>query len=337
MPSSFSVSEADEDLPWDSHVESSSYACVSHLTGWIEALENLTGGKLYPLVVFKGSQIVALCPMFFFRRGPLRAAYSPPIQGLTHHMGPALVGYEDFPNRKKAQILGEVHRVLRSYLVTELGCNYIEMVHQPGLLDARPLHRAGYSASFRHTYIIDLTQGVESVWNGFSHELRRNVQKCEGQATSREASPDELSDFMRLVRHRFRDLGVKYAATEAYLSELFKSLGPSHIRLFLVEESGDMQTGIIVAMHGSRATIWHGAVRPRTSRLPVNEHLHWHVISWAEQHGFQELEIMGADNPRLDRFKSKFNAELVPCIHAEWSRRWSRSAERIGREPPSLF
>ncbi|MFQ5911005.1 MAG: hypothetical protein ACE5IJ_09845, partial [Thermoplasmata archaeon] len=95
MPSSFSVSEANEDFQWDSYLEESSYACASHLTGWIRALENLTGSRLYPLVVFKGSKIVALCPMFFFRRGPLRSAYSPPIQGLTHHMGPALVGYDE--------------------------------------------------------------------------------------------------------------------------------------------------------------------------------------------------------------------------------------------------
>ncbi len=337
MPASFSVKEADREFQWDSLLESSSYSCVAHRTGWIEALRNLTGNKLRPLIVLKGSQVVGLCPMFLFKRGPLHAAYSPPVQGLTHHMGPALVGYEGLPNRKKAQLLGELHRVLRSYLVEELGCNYIEMVLQPGLLDARPLHRAGYSASFRHTYIIDLRQGIEGIWQSFSHELRRNVQKCEGHSTSREATVDDLPAFVHLVRDRFATLGVKYAATKAYLSDLFDSLGPSHIRLFLEEESDEIQTGIILVMHGRRATIWHGATRPRTSRLPVNEHLHWHVISWAERQGFHELEIMGADDSRLDRFKSKFNATVVPCLHALWSRSWYRLAERIGREPPSLF
>lgn len=337
MPSTYSISEADRDFQWDDYVESSSFGTVSHLTGWISALENLTRSTLHRLVVLKGSHVAAICPVYFFKRGPLRSAYSPPLQGLTHHMGPVLVGDEDLAHRKKAQLLQESHKAIDSYLTAELGCNYIEMVYPPGYLDGRPLLRTGYSVSVRHTYIIDLTQGIESAWNHFSHELRRNVRKCEGIVTSREASPNELSDFVSLVRERFQDLGVEYALTEAYLSELFRSLGPSHIRLFVAEESDNLQTGIIVVMHGRRATIWHGATRPRESRLPVNDYLHWSVISWAEGQGFHELEISGADDPRTDRFKSKFDPQLIPCLHAQKSRIWYRTAERIGRTEPSLL
>lgn len=337
MPSPYEVAEADRDFPWDRHVESSSYGTVSHRAGWIRALEKLTGSRLHRIVVRKGDRVAALCPMFLFKRGPLRSAYSPPLQGLTHHMGLAPVGHEGLANRKKAQLLLETHRVVHSYLLDELRCNYIEMVYPPGLLDARPLLWTGYKVSLRHTYIVDLTQGIERVWDGLSHELRRNVRKCEGSVTSREAPPEELSEFLSLVRDRFQALGVKYALTEAFLSELFESLGPSHMRLFVAEESGILQTGIVVVMHGRRATIWHGATRPRDSRLPVNDHLHWSIASWAAQKGFHELEIMGADDPRTERFKSKFNPRLTSCLHAERSRSMYRLAERVGRDPPSLF
>lgn len=337
MPSKYEVLEADRDFPWDRYVESSSHGTVSHLTGWIEALKNFSGSRLHRFAVLKGDHVAAICPMFLTNRGPLRLAYSPPLQGLTHHMGPVLVGYEGLANRKRAQLLLETHKALDSYLHSELGCNYIEIVYPPGLLDARPLIWTGYNVSLRHTYIIDLAKGVEHVWNEASHELRRNVRRCEGLVTSRVASVDELSDFLDVVRERFQDLGMKYMLTDAYVSELFQLLTPSHIRLFLAEESEVIQTGLIVLMLGRRATIWHGATAPRSSRLPINDYLHWSVVSWAEQQGFQELEIMGADDPRTERFKSKFSPELIPCLQAQRSRSWYRLAERIGRDPPSLF
>lgn len=337
MPSRYDVLEVDRDFPWDRHVESSPHGTVSHLTGWIEALKNLNGSSLLRLVVLKGDRVAALCPLFLTRRGPLRMAYSPPLQGLTHHMGPVLIGYEGLANRKRAQLLLETHGALDAHLVSGFGANYIEMVYPPGLLDARPLLWTGYKVSVRYTYVIDLAEGTDPVWKGASHELRRNVRKCEGPVNCREASNDELPDFVALVRERFRTLGLKYMLTEAYLSELFESLSPSHIRLFLAEEEEQVQTGIVVLMLGHRATIWHGATTPRSSRLPINDYLHWSILSWAEEQGYSEVEIMGADDPRTERFKSKFNPELVPCFHAQRSRSWYRFAEGIGRSRPSLF
>ncbi len=211
------------------------------------------------------------------------------------------------------------------------------MKYPPGFLDARPLIWSGYSVSPVYTYIIDLTPGVDGIWSSCSRELRRNVRKCEGKVTSREASPSELSDFLQVTRERYRDLGVRYPLTETYLSQLFRALGPSHIRLFVAGESENVQTGLILAMHGRRATIWHGSTRSQTSHLPINDHLHWFVTSWSVRHGFHECEFMDADNPRLEHFKSKFNPQPVPCFHAKRSRSWYRLAERIGRDPPSLF
>lgn len=330
-------SAADRDFPWDDYVSSSPYGCFFHLSDVIEALKHLTGGKLFRLVFRKGRQVVALCPVFLFKRGPLRAVYSPPLRGAAHHMGPVFIGYETLTPRRQSELLFGFQGVLDDFLTKEIGCNYVEMRYPPAFLEARPLEWAGYRVTLLYTRLLDLNPGVESIWGQCRADLRRNVRKCEGHVVCREATPGELRDFMGIVRQRYRDVEVAYPLTEAFLIEVFRVLGPSQIRLFVAEESGVIQTGLILAMHGNRATIWHGSVRPVTSRLPINDHLHWFAVSWAKQHGFGELEIMGADNPRLEEFKSKFNARLVACLHAEKARSWYRLAERVGREHPSLF
>ncbi len=252
-------------------------------------------------------------------------------------MGPVLPGYESLASRKKSQILVRFQGAFDDFLTTEMGCNYVEMTYPPGFLDARPLRWAGYSVTLLHTRLLDLKPGADYVMSHFGADLRRNVRKCEGRVLSREAPPEELHEFIHVVRQRYRDVDVRYPLSEAFLNEVFQVLGPQHVRLFLAEEAGTIQTGLILALHGRRATVWHGSMRPRTSRLPVNDHLHSYAISWAQEQDFEEVEIMGADNRRLEEFKSKFNASLVPCLHAEKSRSWHRLAERLGREEPSLF
>lgn len=252
-------------------------------------------------------------------------------------MGPVLLGYETLTPRKRSQLLFDFQRTLDEFLNLEMRCNYVELRYSPGILDARPLQWAGYDVTLLYTRLLDLNQGGDSLWRHFGTDLRRNIRKCGDQVVSREASPEELREFVDVVRQRYGSVDVPYPMSEAFLVELFQVLGPKHIRLFVAEESGDIKTGLLLAMHGGRATIWHGSVRPRNSRLPVNDHLHWSVISWAQEREFKELEIMDADNPRLEEFKSKFNARLAPCLYAEKSRRWPRLAERIGRDPPSLF
>ena len=331
------VSEADRSFPWDETIRGSPQGTFFHLSGLLEALKHLTGGSLHRLAIRKGREVVAVCPLFLFRRGPLRAAYSPPLLGAAHHMGPVLLGYEALTPRKQSQLLSDFQRALDDYLDSELRCNYVEMRYPPGILDARPLQWAGYAVNLLHTRLLDLNHDGDFIWKHAGADLRRNVRKCTDQVTSREASAEELRPFVDMVRRRYARVNVPYPMSQTFLSELFQVLGPQHLRLFVAEESGEMKTGILLAMHGRRATIWHGSMRPVNSHLPVNDHLHWSVVSWAQQRGFEEVEIMDADNRRLEEFKAKFNARLAPCLYAEKSRTWARVAERLGRKPPSLF
>lgn len=335
--SGLDVSEADPDFPWDVHVASSPYGCFSHLTGWLESLERLTGSKLHRLVLRKGRTVVALYPLFVFRRRPFRFVYSPPLRGAIHHMGPVFIKYDSLTERKKIRQLVGIQRSLDAFLSTRVRCSYVEMRMPPGFLDARAHQWAGYRTRLLYTRTVDLTEELDRIQGRCSPDLRRNVRRCEGRVISREASSDELPEFIRLVRKRYQEVGASYPLTERFLSDLFRILGERQIRLFLAEESGDLQTGLILAMHGGRATVWHGSIRPYDSRLAVGDHLHWFALSWAKRNGFHELELMDADSPRLEEFKSKFGGELQPILHVERSSLWVRMAERIGRESPALF
>lgn len=331
------VSEADDGFPWDDYVNDAPTGCFFHLEGLLDALKRLTGSALHRLVFRKGNEVVAVCPLFLSRRGPLRAAYSPPLQGAVHHMGPVFVGYEGLAARKRSQLLQGFQAALDGFLTERARCNYVELRYSPGFVDARSLQWAGYAVSLLYTRLLDLRRGADALWSDVGSDLRRNVRRCRDRVVSREGSAEELEAFVRMVRDRYREVEVGYPLSESFVAEVFRTLGPRHVRLFLAEEAGELQTGLILALHRRRATVWHGSIRPKSSSLPVNDHLHWFAIQWALEHGLKEVEIMGADNRRLEEFKAKFNAPLVPCLHAQRSRSWVRLAERIGREEPSLF
>ena len=331
------ISTCEEGFPWDRHVEASPYGCFAHATGWLEALRKLTGADLQKLVIRKGNTVVAVCPVFVQRRGPLRLAYSPPLAGAVHHMGPAFMDYDSLTDRNRIRLLTGYQSAFDTLIEQGIRCNYVELRFPPGFLDARALQWAGYRIRLLYTRVVDLGAGPQAALRQSSPALRRNVRKCEGRVVSRAASSEELPAFLRIVQSRYREVGARYPLSSEFLSDLFRNMGPSRIQLFLAEEAGEIQTGLILALHRHRATVWHGSARPQSSQLPVGDHLHWSALQWAHEHGFREFELMDADSARLEEFKSKFNGRLLPVLHAERSKIWHRVAERIGRDRPALF
>jgi hypothetical protein len=49
--------------------------------------------------------------------------------------------------------------------------------------------------------------------------------------------------------------------------------------------------------------------------LGVNEYMIWDLIKKAKEEGFSELENLGADEKRLNPFKSKFSPSLTPYYY----------------------
>lgn len=331
------VAEATEEFPWDSTIEASPWGCFSHLTGWLESLGALPEHRLHRLVFRKGREAVALCPLFTVHRGPLRAAYSPPYPGAAHHMGPVFLRPEVMASRKWALSLRDYQATFDAYVREVLGVNYVSLRYPPRFLDARPLQWAGYRVGLRYTYMLDLRQGPEEILQGCSADFRRNVRKCRERVTVHHEADGRLVPFEKLGRRQYRRIGVPYPLPPGFLERLFAALGADHAQLFTAEVSGEIQTGLVLLSQGNRATIWHGGFRAESSPLPVNDYLHWAVIQATAARGFEELEIMDADNPRMEESKTKLNPTLIPCLRAERGRPWHVLAERLGREPPSPF
>ena len=94
----------DETWQWDDIVKNSPYGTIFHTLKWLKIVEKHTKNKLYPLIGFKGKEIIGIFPVFYQKRGPLRMIFSPPPKVAMPYLGQIYIGYNQWKQNKRESI-----------------------------------------------------------------------------------------------------------------------------------------------------------------------------------------------------------------------------------------
>lgn len=315
--------EADKTLlsKWDSLVEETSQGTIFHRLNWLKIVEKHTRGKLYPLIGFKGEEIVGVFPVFCqdFMASLFRASLSPPASSLVPYLGPLFPNYDKYKQNKKESTLKDFQKAVDDFLVQHIDPNYVSIVFSPGFLDMRAYQWSGYDVRPRYTYVKDVSD-IESVWKGLKKQLRQSIRKAERRGvTVKEGNKKDLDFIHSSSSRRLKEQQLFLETPKEYFHDLYNVFYPRNLRIFTTEYNGQKVSGVIITCHKGKVSGWFGTDRPDFKRFHPNEHaaikevnklLNWAAIKWANEHGFKKYEEIGANTPRLTPFKSKFNLDL---------------------------
>jgi len=195
----------------------------------------------------------------------------------------------------------------------DTGANYMRLCTPPGLIDIRPYTHNKYQITPSYTYIINLQNGEEQVWNDFKPELRRSIKKTEKAGVSVEEGSEEDLKFLydALVR-RLEEQGIKSSIYEEYLLDIYNSFYPKNLKIFVGKHKGETVGGEISVCYNGKLSAWIGIPKISMKGVYANDLIQWEAIKWAVKQGLKQYEIMddGSD-PRLCAFKSKYNPEAT--------------------------
>ena len=90
----------------------------------------------------------------------------------------------------------------------------------------------------------------------------------------------------------------------ACLKELLEAF-PENIELYFLYEGDDVVGVNAITRYRGKFTLWQGSATGH-----YNEYMLWELIKQEKSLGTQVFEITGADDDRLNPFKSKFNPGL---------------------------
>jgi len=298
---------------WNDLVLSSPHGTIFHTIEWLRLAEKQSGTELLPCMFYKGSQIVAIYPVFIKKQGFVKLALSPPPKSYMLYLGPVIADYDDLKQDKKESTYLHIQEELDKFIFERTGCKYSRIRTSPGIYDSRPLRWSGYSVDPLYTYRIDLTKGIDSVWEQFDRKLRVEINKAIREGiTVRTGNKDDLEFIHDSLYKRYIEQGLSPVNYKKYLLDLYQRFYPENLKIFVAEYKGQRLGGTINLCYKNGMYLWVGIPKIDLPGLSPNDLVQWEAIKWASANGLQYYEEMDAgDDPRLRYFKSKYNPELV--------------------------
>lgn len=208
----FSIQIADEShkKEWNDYIQSSSFGTIFHTWEWLKIMEKHTNSTLYALQLFKGEEHTANYPIFLKTKWLLRFAFSPPCNTDTLYLGPVISQYESLKQPKKEEYLLDIQSAVDTFLFSDLRCNYVNLCTVPGLLDSRYLRWAGYHVEPLYSYRLDLTIGIDAIWNNLYRGVRKNIRNAQDNGfVIEKGDKDDLSFIHSNIQRRFVEQGRK--------------------------------------------------------------------------------------------------------------------------------
>ncbi len=329
------IADGDNQKEWDDYAQSSSFGTIFHTWQWLKIMEKHTNSTLYPLQIFKGSKHIANYPIFFKNIGFLRVALSPPYNTDVLYLGPVMAEYESYKQPKKEEYLIGIQSEIDRFLFSDLRCNYINLRTAPGLLDSRPLRWAGYDVQPLYTYRLDLSIDLGDIWTQLHKSVRTNIKSAQGKGIVIEkGTKTDLSFFESELKRRFSAQGKNRSDLSAFLGDIFDEYNGHNLEIVVAKYHEKTVSGVIHLCYNGIVYQWVGVPKPKIAGLSPNELLVWESIISAHEKGERFYEFMdGGDNPRLRKFKSKFNPELSIWYSAEkYSHPMYRGARIVSRK-----
>jgi hypothetical protein len=311
----FTLTIADETYKknWDAAVSSSPYGTIFHTWQWLKIAEKQSATELLPFLIHKGEQLVALYPVFLQKKGIINLAFSPPSKAYMIYLGPIIVDYDSLKQDKKENIYIQVQNEVDNYIFDIKKCKYARIRSSPGLYDSRPLSWCGYIVNPSYTYRIDLSRGIDFVWQQFDGDLRRSISKAVKQGiTVRSGDKEDIAFIHQSLVDRYIAQGFKPNDYTDYLHSLYDCFYPEKMKIFVAESHGKRIGGTFNLCFKNVMCFWTGLPKTDIDGVYPNDLINWEAIKWAQINGIKYYELMDSgDDSRLRHFKSKYNPDLV--------------------------
>jgi len=175
--------------------------------------------------------------------------------------------------------------------------------------------------SVDYTYILNLKNPLENIWNGIDKRRRTNIRK----AVKNEiiiTKGYEKSDIKEYYNKLHLDTYKRTGATPLpidYFYKLLEVFSPKKMfHLFFAEYQGERIAGAMLLTYKNAGRFNSNASLQKYWEFRANELLIWHMINFLKNNGYEWYEIGGvlpsSSTPKLQGilgFKEKWGAQLI--------------------------
>ncbi|KAB1191223.1 MULTISPECIES: GNAT family N-acetyltransferase [Haloferax] len=316
---------------WDRYVERSEDASLFHQYRALELQAEHSDSTLHPLVGFKNEHPIGLYPVFEIRKGPVRTAFSPPPDIRVPYLGPVMLDTDPIKRRKLERRRHQFIEGCTNWVEREISPTYSHTRIGDHYSDMRMFQWDGFVVTPRYTYNVDLTPDEDDLLLSFSRNARRNIRGCgEEMENISVGGRTDLEEILSVVEGRYEEQDIAFGVPPEFVCDLYDELPEGQIRPYVYRVDGEFVSGIIAIHYGDTVSRWMGGVRTNQSdRASVNDLLDWRIMCDAKREGRVRYDLVGANTRRLNRYKAKYNPELVTVYQIERGSLPARTAAHL--------
>lgn len=314
---------------WNELVDRSQQETPFHRFEALDVLTDYSNATLYPFVGYKGQEAVGLFPVFSLSRGPIRVAVSPPPDLKISYLGPALLNQGKMKQRKAEKRHRRFNEAVYDEIETEINPQYVHVRTGTKYTDPRPFIWSGFDITPRYTYEVDLSPSCEELFMTFSSDVRRNVRRTnEDSYELSEGGADDIEEIITNVRDRHAEQGLRYDVPPSFAADLYRELPEGTMRSYVCRSDGVFVGGVITLEDDETIYRWQ-SINDRDHDVPATDILDWHVIQDAHDRGIERYDLVGANNRRISKYKSKFNPDVRAYFSIERSTRTTNALKSL--------
>jgi hypothetical protein len=298
---------------WDMIISDSPHGTLFHHWDWLKITEKHTQTKLYPLIGIKNGVSIGVFPLFFQKKGPIGMVFSPPPHAALFYLGPLFAGYKTLRQEKWENLYIDFHNSVENFIRNDLKANYVSISLSPALQDPRPFAWSGYTVQPNFDYKIDLTQGIDILYNSLNNRQRADIKKAKEMGMIVEmGAKTEFDKILDLMDIRYEQQSKIVTISRDYFSDIYDTYN-NNMKIFVVKMGDEIVTGAIRLNFRNTLYGWIGNPKPKNRISPSPNHLlFWETVRYASEHEFKNyITMSAAGNQRLhEYYAARFNPEL---------------------------
>jgi serine/alanine adding enzyme len=165
-------------------------------------------------------------------------------------------------------------------------------------------------------YIVDLSVGVDRLWDSYSSFTRNHVRKSEKKgAVIREIHPEEISTVVDLIVDLYTRKKVPVLNPDVFHTAYRMLTARGMLRTIVMELEGKIIGTRMSLNYQHTVYDWYAASDPEYAKHYPNEGLTWNTIRWGAEQGYTLFDFGGGAIRGKEygpaKFKEKFNGQLV--------------------------
>lgn len=283
----------DEDKEkWDNFVLSHPRGTYYHLSAWKWNLEESFGLKPFYLIASDTrGEIVGILPLFLMRDVFMRKFF---ISLPFSNYGSLCVSHPE----ARSALLVACEKLAGKHKV-----RYVEFRNFRDKIDNLPLNGSNV------TFLLDLTGGVEDLWNNSLQSNKRNkVRKAEKSGLSPLIGREYLKDFYKIFAANMRRLGTP-PFPFAFFENIIKIFN-ENAEVIIIKKGETIVAGMfLILFKGILSVPWASSMADYNVLCP-NELMYWTALRYGCRRGFKIFDMgRSPKNSGTYNFKKQWGAE----------------------------